>query len=283
MTFKARGVFAAVAGTVLASLFLAVSTAAVFADCQGEDGGTALVTEINDGETLILEDGRAVRLSGVIGPKRARGGPASDARLQMEKALTELALGKKVALHLDQRKRDRYGRILAQVMIVSEAGPVWLQAELVEAGLNRVISFPENRLCVTELLAKEAAARAAQTGLWKMGFFAVRPAESEDFLYTLVQSYEIVEGRVSNVAEIRGRTYINFGQNWKRDFTAFISEQSARLFGNEAGGARTAFKPADLKGKRVRVRGWINSFNGPSISVTHPEQIEILESDAAAR
>ena len=31
------------------------------------------------------------------------------------------------------------------------------------------------------------------------------------------------------------------------------------------------------EGGRVRVRGWLKSFNGPMIEVTHPEQIEILK------
>ena len=36
---------------------------------------------------------------------------------------------------------------------------------------------------------------------------------------------------------------------------------------------------ADLKrhaGEVVRVRGWLKWRNGPAISVTHPEQIEVL-------
>jgi hypothetical protein len=30
------------------------------------------------------------------------------------------------------------------------------------------------------------------------------------------------------------------------------------------------------EGKRVRVRGWLKSFNGPMIEATHPEQIGLL-------
>jgi hypothetical protein len=29
-------------------------------------------------------------------------------------------------------------------------------------------------------------------------------------------------------------------------------------------------------GQRVRVRGWIRSYNGPVIDVTHPEQIQLI-------
>jgi endonuclease YncB( thermonuclease family) len=258
-----------------------VSTAG--AACKGEDGGSAMVTALSDGETLILDDGRAVRLMDVIGPKRARGGPASDARAQMETELSGLVLGKKILLQLDKRQRDRYGRLVAQIMVETGAEPLWLQGKLVEDGLARVISLPDNRLCIAELLAKEDDARRAQTGLWKSGFFAVRPAEAEDLLFKLAQSYEIVEGEVRNVTELKGAYYINFGQNWRRDFTAYVSAKSAALFsGAEKSEGQHPIDIAQLKGRHIRVRGWLKNFNGPSMTVTHPEQIEILDGGKSA-
>jgi len=268
----------------VAALTVCLSFAAgARAECKGEDAGAGIVTEVQEGETLILEDGRAVRLAGVIGPKRARGGPASEARSEMEKALSDLTLGKKVALRLGERKRDRYGRLLAQITVARDDETIWLQERLIAEGMARVISFPENRLCTVELLAKEEDARQAQKGLWKTGFFAIRSADGEDLLSRLAQSYEIVEGEVRSVADIKGRTYVNFGDNWRKDFTAFISPQTAKLFdGAPATGPMISFDAAALKGKRIRVRGWLKNFNGPSITVTHPEQIEILEQKSAA-
>jgi len=253
------------------------------AECKGEDGGIGVVTDIQDGETLILEDGRAVRPAGMLGPKRARGGPASEARGEMEKALSDLVLGKQVMLRLGERKRDRYGRLLAQIMVTRDNETIWVQERLIAEGLARVISFPENRLCTVELLVKEDEARRARKGLWQSGFFAIRSADAEDLLSRMAQSYEIIEGEVRSVADIKGRTYLNFGENWRKDFTAFISPQTAKLFGGApAAGPMTSFDANALKGKRIRVRGWLKNFNGPSITVTHPEQIEILEQKSAA-
>jgi micrococcal nuclease len=266
-------------------LLLPLSVAAgSAAECKGEDGGASVVTDVQEGETLILEDGRAVRPAGLLGPKRARGGPASDARSEMEKSLTDLVLGMKVSLQLGERKRDRYGRLLAQIMVNRNGETFWLQERLVSEGLARVISYPDNRLCTAELLAKEEEARKRQMGLWKTGFFAVRPADREDLLSQFAQSYEIVEGEVRSVTDIKGRTYVNFGDNWRKDFTVFISPQSAKLLGTvrDTGGPLASFDAPSLKGKRVRVRGWLKNFNGPSITVTHPEQIEILEQKSAA-
>ena len=101
-------------------------------------------------------------------------------------------------------------------------------------------------------------------------------AASEDVLSGLAQSYEIVEGRIETVAEVRGRTYLNFGKNWRRDFTITIASDAAKLFEGQNEGL------AALRGRSVRVRGWIENVNGPSINLTHPEQLEILASDTAA-
>lgn len=260
-------------------LFCLIDLPAAHAACTGEDGGTGLVTELHEGETLILEDGRAIRLMGVLTPKRARGaGPASEARTAMEKTLAALTVGKKISLQQDGRKRDRYGRLLAHVFAEIDGERVWVQEKLIAAGMARVISFPDNRLCIRQLLETESHARQEPRGLWKTGYFAVRPAAAEDLLYRLAQNYEIIEGQVENVAEVKGRTYINFGQNWRRDFTILIAAKDAKSFQDDGAAEHVLpAKLADLGGRNIRVRGWIKKYNGPSVSVTHPEQIEILE------
>lgn len=251
----------------------------VHAMCGGGDAGRGVVTEISGGETLVLDDGRAIRLIGILGPKRAVRGPASDARTAMESALSELVLGKQVSLRTGERKRDRYGRLLAHVMLAksNDSETEWVQGRLVSDGLVRVISFQDNRLCISELLALEKEARDARKGLWGNGFFAVRPAMAQNLLYRLAQSYEIVEGRVVDVAAVKGRTYLNFGKDWKRDFTAFIPARTAGLFEPDGSNRKQAIKLAELAGKQIRVRGWLKNYNGPSITVSHPEQIELVE------
>jgi len=269
-------------GFILLPLML-LAAAQAHAMCGGEEVGRGVVTEISGGETLVLDDGRAVRLIGLLGPKRATRGPASDARAAMENVLSELTLGKQVSLHIGERKRDRYGRLLAHVMLVDDSGSEteWVQGRLVSDGLARVISFQDNRLCISELLALENEARHVRKGLWGNGFFAVRPAMAEDLLYRLAQSYEIVEGRVVDVAAVKGRTYLNFGKDWKRDFTAFIPAKTAGMFEPSASGQKHTITLAELAGKQIRVRGWLRNYNGPSITVSHPEQIEIIEPDGA--
>lgn len=319
---------------IIAGAFLAGLVAvAARAECTGKDGGVSVVTALHDGEILILDDGRTVKLAGVLTPKRARNGPLAEARATMEKALSALVVGKKVELRLNGRTRDRYGRLMAQAFVVNGKERVWVEGKLAAEGLVRVISSWDSRACARELLALENGARVAGKGLWGTGFFAVRSAGAEAVLTGLVRNYEIVEGQVQNVAEIKGKVYINFGRNWRRDFTIFVSRKSVKLFNetaaakvNRAGGAYEAsnatpvrdasanstsarivpapvstasaapkqgsnavsspatlakFDFASLKGQRIRVRGWLKNFNGPSIKVTHPEQIEVLNMQLA--
>lgn len=266
---------------LLLFLLALIADMPVHAACHGKDAGRGVVTEISGGETLVLDDGRAIRLIGVLGPKRAGRGPASEARAAMENALSALTLGKQVRLHTGKRKRDRYGRLLAQVMLDDGTGvSEWVQGRLVSDGYARVISFRDNRLCIAELLTLEDEARRERRGLWGNGFFAVRPAMAEDLLYRLAQSYEIVEGRVIDVASVKGRTYLNFGKDWRRDFTAFIPAKTASLFPPSQGTPQEAPALRNLAGKQVRVRGWLKNYNGPSITISHPEQIELIDPDA---
>jgi endonuclease YncB( thermonuclease family) len=222
------------------------------------------VEAVIDGATLALDDGRALRLVDINVPL----GPFAD---KARSALAALTLKKKVEIAPPQAPSDRYGRLLAQAFARARGKPVqeiWLQGRLVEQGLARVETRKEGRQCAAELLRLEAKARAEKRGLWADAAYAVRAAGAippRDF-----GSFQLVEGSVHEVAITGGRTYINFGPDWKTDFTVTIAAQDRKLF------ASGALEPAALKGRMIRVRGYIERLYGPMIVVTHPEQIESL-------
>ena len=62
----------------------------------------------------------------------------------------------------------------------------------------------------------------------------------------------------------------NFGADWREDFTLSLESKVRRLFVDEG------FDLESLEGRTVRARGWIKTYNGPMIEITHPEQIEVL-------
>ena len=243
------------------------------AACDLEQSGPARVVEVVDGDTVVLRDGREVRLVGIQAPKLPLGRPDFEIWPMADEAkdaLETLVLGKQVTLAHGGRAKDRHGRVLAHLHL-AEGGETgtreWVQGAMLEAGFARVYTFPDNRSCVPALLAREAVARAARTGIWTDPYYQIRAARPFD---GADGRYELVEGRVVAVGEGRGRVYLNFGENWRDDFTVVIDREALALF------EETGLDPDHLEGRRVRVRGWLRSWNGPMIDATHPEQIEIL-------
>jgi endonuclease YncB( thermonuclease family) len=233
-----------------------------------EAGETARIESVADGDTLTLDNGTVVRLVGIQAPKLPLGRPGFKAWPLADEAragLEALGLGRRVTLYYGGARRDRYGRALAH--LYRDDG-LWLQGEMLARGLARVYSFSDNRALVTEMLAQETAARARRLGIWRNPFYAVRQAEPAMIPR---DGFELVEGRVRDVTTVRGRTYINFGDDWKSDFTLSVAPKVRRLF------EREGYVLENLEGLTIRARGWIKSYNGPMIELTHPEQIEIID------
>jgi len=241
---------------------------------QGLDAGPAgQVVEVVDGDTVILDNGLEVRLVGIQAPKLPLGRPNFEAWPLADKAKTgleDLVLGRQVSLQFGGRQTDRYERALAH--LVRDDG-LWIQGQLLSDGLARVYPFADNRALIDDMLILERQARDANVGLWANDFYRI--LDHNDAAGGL-DGYALVEGRVTNAAVVRGRGFLNFGEDYRTDFTISIDPE---FFDDnfEAAGI-------DLDryvGARVRVRGWLRKINGVSVDVTHPQQIEILQPSSA--
>ena len=231
-------------------------------------GAPGVVVEIVDGDTLKLRDGREVRLVGLQAPKLPlgrRGFKPWPLARDSKQALSRLTLQKTVTLHFGGRRKDRHGRVLAHL-----AGPAgqWIQGAMLSLGMARVYSFRDNRAAVRTMLDLEMQARRKRRGIWRHPYYRIRrDAEAGSDIGT----FQLVVGRVRAVATVRDRTYLNFGADWRRDFTITIRNRFRRSFD------AADLAPATLEGRQIRVRGWLDSRNGPMIEATHPEQIELLD------
>lgn len=242
------------------------------------------IAGIVDGDTLVLDNGREVRLKGIQAPKLPLGRSGFEAWPLAEEAkarLEELAKGRPAQLRYGGARGDRHGRILAHVFVQQMGRDIWLQNVMLDEGLARVYTFKDNRACAAELLASERMARAGERGIWADPFYAVRDAANADGLNRLAGRFEIVEGTVQSAALVRGRLYLNFGADYRSDFTVTVGERDIRVFRQDDRWAALLQGEQDhsrglehLNGERVRVRGWLSRNNGPEIVVTHPEQIE---------
>ena len=251
--------------------------APALADCLEvlKPGPTRAVVRIIDAETVALDDGSEVRLVGALPPRPDE--PAADAQWPpleaAENSLQKLLAGQTVEVRSQGRKLDRYGHILAHLFVVAGDGGTtrqWVQGTLVGEGHARAYGFGDSRACLRELLELEDGARAASLGLWSHAAYKVRGAAEPRELLRYRHSYQLVEGRVLEVAETKARFFLNFGADHREDFTIAILRKDTRGF-SASGIDLTA-----LEGKTIRVRGWIESWNGPLIQVTHAEQLELI-------
>ena len=229
--------------------------------------GDARVVTVLNGATVRFATGDTARLAGVDAPRMANrnDGPWPHAEAS-RRALAGLVLDRRVRIFHAGRRADRYGRLIVHLFV----GTRWVQGALVSAGHVRVRSYAGNRLRIAELLAREARARRGGLGLWAYARYAVRTPET---VRRDPESWQIVEGRVRAVAAYRDVTYLNFGANWRTDFTVRIGAAARRLF------RAAGIDPKALEGRAIRVRGWVRRRNGPLIVATHPEQIERLQED----
>lgn len=241
-----------------------------------EAGPEAKVIEVVDGDTVVLdraiEEATQVRLTGIQAPKLPLGRegfkpwPLSS---EAKKALEDLVLGKSVKVVFSGRRMDRHGRLLAH-LYTDDQGASWVQGHMIRLGMARVYTFSDNRQFAREMYVIEEKARAAKHGIWAHPFYALRTPAPEA-LARQSNTFQIIEGTVLTTANVKGVGFLNFGDNWRTDFTVRLPKKVVRLF------KKDGLTHESYQGKRVRVRGWLKNWNGPMIEVSHPEQIEVLE------
>lgn len=238
-------------------------------------GEIGRVASIVDGDTLFLDSGLKVRLSASQAPKLPlgrKGFKAWPLGTEAKNALFNLTHNKTVQLFYGGKDRDRYDRALAQVFLIGEDGKpgLWLQEDMIRRGLARVYTWPDTWQDSERLYTAEREARAEKRGIWDDEFYAIRAPEP-NALAQDVDSFQLVEGIITAVAEVRGQTYLNFGSDYRTDFTIVIASKDRKRF------KKAGLDPLSLEGARVRVRGWIELMNGPMIWLDHPERLEVLD------
>jgi endonuclease YncB( thermonuclease family) len=227
------------------------------------------VVRVETNGVLVLQDGRAARLEGLLIPGSGGDRSSQQLALQVLRALMDRLQGQDVILAIGSPHEDRYGRLRAQVFV--EENHDWVQLEMLRRGLARVSIAPDRRECAKELYAAEDAARRARTGIWTHPDYSVRPAANS--LLSESDTFQIVTGKVVSAHVRNGRAYLDFGPSWQTDFAITISPEDMKNF-REAG-----VDPLSYQGKTVRVRGWVETLRRPEIEVAAPEDIEVLNAD----
>src|SRR5262249_40545203 len=193
--------------TFLAVLSIAYPTVSVLElkaqeSCKPSVAGTGTVASVRDGRTVLLTDGREVRLAAieVVGSSRD--------------ALQSLVAGRDLQLMRVGSDHDRYGRVLAFVRVGDTQQSI--QEILIAQGHARVAARIGDKGCADILLRSERVARAARRGLWADPNFAPLRPDHLDRLAAARGQFALVEGKVLSVRESGATIYLNFGRRWSR-------------------------------------------------------------------
>ncbi len=238
--------------------------------CRGRVSGQDRLASVAARGELVLASGRRARLDGVRWPDDPAAAEAARAWLSR---LVGRALSTREA-----PEADRWGRITLDAVTQDAVGddlPVDLAGGLVAMGLVPVDAGEGDSLCRPGLLAIEETARRAGRGLWA-GAPPV-PAEEGARLAGLAGRFVVVEGRIRNVGERARRTYLNFAPFGTEGATVTVSKRTWRTM------LERGFSVAALRGRRVRARGIVELWRGPTLDVGAAEMIEMLDEEQAPR
>ncbi len=227
--------------------------------------GMAMVTAVIDPQTIQLEDGEIVRLAGLDFPDFDPDEPGAFSLMAI-KILKDMLVGQEVLLYQTLDKEEgrinRMGQQIAQ--LERQSDKAWIQGALLTLGLARVRTAQRNPEMAQEMYDIEQGAINEKLGIWQT-HKVLTPEETAD----REGKFEIVEGRIESAALKQNRIYLNFGKDWKTDFTVSIAPEDKRAF------SKKNLDPLQWNGKNVRVRGWVESYNGPYIEINHPQAIEM--------
>jgi len=128
------------------------------------------VTEVIDGDTVIIESGERVRYIGVDTPETKH--PKKSVQCFGREASArnkELVEGKTVYLEKDISETDRYGRLLRYVYLPNPEAPeesIFVNEYLIEQGYGKVITYPPDVKYHKQFLDAQRMAQEEKRGLW---------------------------------------------------------------------------------------------------------------------
>jgi endonuclease YncB( thermonuclease family) len=171
---------------------------------------------VDDGDTILLTDGRRVRYIGINSPEVAHPEKGLDAELFGEAAKARnksLVYGHRVRLEFDREKTDRYGRVLAYVYL--EDG-TFINLRMVESGYAYVLVLkPNNRF---ERVLLKAQRRAMKTGL---GIWSDWKEEEKESIVGNKRSRRFHRTSCPNAATIHPKNRVALSSRWEAYWLGF--------------------------------------------------------------
>ena len=201
------------------------------------------IHRVSDGDTIVLSDGRKVRIIGINAPelsKKSESALRADAEAAREFVEQLAADSTETTLVVGEESVDRYGRVLAHVFFDKQRS---LAAELLARGLAAASAVSPNTRCAELNQHIEHIARQQRQGVWQNPnnpwFGKTVPAKS-------IKGFHILTAVVKTVRKRK--------QIWDIELSngVLIRAKTSLLPENEAN---------KLTNKTIEVRGWFGQNN----------------------
>lgn len=248
---------------------LTLSPLGVMAECARppRDAETVNVRHVHDGDTLILEDERKLRVLGYNSPEIARRErPAEPLGMQAREQLVQWLenSGKRIRLQYDAERKDRYGRTLAHAFLEDGRSIAEL---MLQAGLATGLVIPPNLQHTACYSTAEQRARDRKQGVWELP--SHQPADLNK-LQAHRDRYTVLRSRVLELEQDAKGFMIWLGTYEKGSrVRVFIAAVDLELFPQK--------QLKTLAGREIEVRGWLHQRDKVwTMQLRHPAGLTIL-------
>lgn len=249
---------------LLCLFFTNFSAFASEVDCQPDfTDDAAVIQSIVDGDTLTLQDGRAIRLIGIDAPEIDHQQPdkseafAVPAQQLLQRELPE---GTAVKLIYGSPQKDRFGRTLVHLFTEQNHSIAQL---LLSHGMARQIIYGDNDTGWRCYRVHEESARKQRIGIWQLAQYQPLPAGQ---VQTETPKPIDIVGTVTQVKEQGGQFLMELDQHL---WVAIDADHRGRFSG---------LLGKDMKFDTVRVRGQpYFAFGKWRVKLQHPAHFERVQ------
>ena len=213
------------------------------------------VARVYDGDTIILEGRKQVRLLGVNTPEiESRHRSEEPGGVAAKKWLQNQLRDNQVYLEFDQVKRDKYKRLLAHVFLPNGKH---VNLALLESGLATISIIPPNGRYSDKLIQAQQFAEKQKLGIWSMPEYQSRPITE---IANHTKGWQRFTGTPVAIRKSRKFTRLLF--NDKIDIR--VANSNLKLFP----------ELATYVGKPLEVRGWVaRNKDHYTMLIQHPSAL----------
>lgn len=213
------------------------------------------VARVYDGDTIILEGRKQVRLLGVNTPEiESRHRSEEPGGVAAKKWLQNQLRDNQVYLEFDQVKRDKYKRLLAHVFLPNGKH---VNLALLESGLAAISIIPPNGRYSDKLIQAQQFAEKQKLGIWSMPEYQSRPITE---IANHTKGWQRFTGTPVAIRKSRKFTRLLF--NDKIDIR--VANSNLKLFP----------ELATYVGKPLEIRGWVaRNKDHYTMLIQHPSAL----------